>query len=179
MKTSMLKIQISFTVLLGIILLGCSPSPSITSTSDRASASNEIISQQGQVLPIAAEAKMGEATIELEVAKTAQQQEIGLMYRTSLPKNRGMLFEFKEPRYTRFWMKNTLIPLDMIFLKDGTIKGIFLNVPPCRQDPCDSYGPATEIDRVIELAGGRAKELGLKVGDRIDIEFLDEKNLLK
>lgn len=175
MQTNMLKIRISLAILLGIIFLGCSPSPSVISTSDRASASNEIASQQGQTLPIGAKAKMGEATIELEVAKTPQQQEIGLMYRTSLPKNRGMLFEFEEPRYTRFWMKNTLIPLDMIFLKDGTIKGIFANVPPCRQDPCESYGPDTQIDRVIELAGGRAEELGLKVGDRIKIEYLDSK----
>lgn len=174
MKKSMLTIQISLTVLLGIILLGYYTSPTITSASDRVSASEEIISaQQGQTLPIGAKAKMGGATIELEVAKTPQEQEIGLMYRTSLSKNRGMLFEFGQPRYTRFWMKNTLIPLDMIFLKDGIIKGIFLNVPPCKKDPCDSYGPAAEIDQVIELAGGRAKELNLKVGDRVAIEFLD------
>jgi uncharacterized protein len=173
MTITMGNLRVSLTILLGIILLNCSASPSIISSDDRASATDEIATQQqGQVLPISAKAKMGGEIIDLEVAKTSKEQEIGLMYRTSLAKNRGMLFEFGKPRYTRFWMKNTLIPLDMVFLKDGIIKGIFLNVPPCRQDPCDSYGPDTKINQVIELPGGRAKELNLKVGDRIAIEFL-------
>jgi len=71
-------------------------------------------------------------------------------------------------------MKNTKIPLDMVFLKDGEVKAIEANVPPCTTDPCPSYGPQTSIDQVIELRGGRAAELGLRVGDRVSVKFLDE-----
>jgi hypothetical protein len=71
-------------------------------------------------------------------------------------------------------MKNTKIPLDMVFLKDGEVKAIEADVPPCTADPCPSYGPETPIDQVIELRGGRAAELGLKVGDRVSVKFLDE-----
>jgi hypothetical protein len=94
------------------------------------------------------------------------------MYRTSLPDNRGMLFEFKSARRVSFWMKNCKISLDMIFLRDGVVKAIELSAPPCTADACPTYGPNTTVDRVIELRGGRATELGVKVGDPIEIEFL-------
>ena len=126
---------------------------------------------QGQNLPITATAKIGEEVIELEVAKTPEQQEIGLMFRTDLAKNRGMIFLFSPPRVTRFWMKNTLIPLDIIFLREGVIQSISASVPPCKRDPCPSYGPFVEIDQVLELDSGRAKELGLKKGDHLKVEF--------
>jgi uncharacterized membrane protein (UPF0127 family) len=71
-----------------------------------------------------------------------------------------------------FWMKNVSIPLDMIFLKDGIVKAVLLNVPPCAVDPCPVYGPNTMVNQVIELAGGRAKELGVKEGDKIKIESI-------
>jgi uncharacterized protein len=129
----------------------------------------------GQMLPISAQAEIRGQRISLEVARTRQQQQMGLMYRTSLADNRGMLFPFDPPQPTSFWMKNTKIPLDMIFLRDGQVKAIFANVPPCKADPCPSYGPENTIliDQVIELRAGRAAELGLKVGDRVTIKFLD------
>lgn len=131
----------------------------------------------GQNLPISARAIIGNQVIELEVAKTEAEQAIGLMYRESLPDNRGMLFPFNPPRAVAFWMKNVLINLDMIFLRDGEVKAIATNVPPCKQTPCPIYGPgATKIDQVIELRGGRASELGLKVGERILVEFLEPVN---
>jgi hypothetical protein len=171
----MIKTRIGLTILLGVFLLGCTTPNSAMASCDRTPISEQVSSEnRGQTLPIGAKAKMGEETIELEVAKTPQQQEMGLMYRSSLPKNRGMLFLFESPRYARFWMKNTIIPLDIVFLKDGEIKAIFANVPPCTREPCQTYGPAIEIDRVIELAGGRAQELDLKVGDRVTIEFFSD-----
>jgi uncharacterized membrane protein (UPF0127 family) len=100
-----------------------------------------------------------------------EQQAMGLMYRTSLPDDRGMLFDFKPARLVNFWMKNCKISLDMIFLRDGVVEAIELSAPPCTADPCPTYGPDTAVDRVIELRGGRAAELGVKVGDRIEIEF--------
>ena len=124
---------------------------------------------RGQQLPIEARAIVGDQTILLEVAKTPEQQEIGLMFRTELPSDRGMLFPFGQTRMARFWMKNTLIPLDMVFLREGRVVAIEVNVPPCRKDPCPSYGPSLWVDAVLELPAGRSAQLGLKVGDRLAI----------
>jgi len=99
-----------------------------------------------------------------------------LMYRTSLADDRGMLFPFEPPQPVKFWMENTLIPLDMVFLQDGVVKAIAPSVPPCTTAPCSTYGPGTPVNQVIELRGGRAAELGLKVGERVKIKFLDSKH---
>jgi uncharacterized protein len=173
------KINMNYlTNLLGIgvsiFLLGCSPTLPIAN----ADATGILASQSptpttsGQVLPVSARARIADRPIELEVAKTAEQQAMGLMYRTSLPDDRGMLFEFKPARWVNFWMKNCKISLDMIFLRDGVVTAIQASAPPCTADPCPTYGPDTVVDGVIELRGGRAAELGVKVGDRIAIEFL-------
>lgn len=131
--------------------------------------------EQGQVLPVGAKAIIGGEVIELEIAKTIEQQSLGLMYRKSLAPNRGMLFYFQPPRLTKFWMKNVIIPLDMIFIYKGEIKSIEANVPPCTTEPCLTYGPdETLIDQVIELRGGRTGELGVKVGDSIKVESLEK-----
>lgn len=130
--------------------------------------------QEPQVLPISARVIITDQIIELEVAKTPQEQEIGLMFRTELLPNRGMLFPFQPARSVNFWMKNTLIPLDMVFLHQGIIQEIVAQVPPCTADPCPSYGPPfnVDIDQVIELSNGRVAELGLKKGDRLTVEPL-------
>jgi len=127
----------------------------------------------GQTLPISAQAIVAGHIIRLEVAQTQQQQAIGLMYRTTLADNRGMLFPFEPPQSVRFWMKNTLIPLDMVFLQNGVVKAIAANVPPCTAAPCSMYGPQTPINQVIELRSGRAAELGLKVGESVKIQSLN------
>nr|WP_228057278.1 DUF192 domain-containing protein [Tychonema sp. LEGE 07203] len=121
----------------------------------------------GQVLPVSANIIVGDRPLGLEVAKTPQEQAIGLMFRTELPDDRGMLFPIAPARNVRFWMKNVLIELDMVFLNEGTVQAIIPNVPPCLSDTCPNYGPDVPVDGVIELKGGRAAELGLKVGDRI------------
>jgi uncharacterized protein len=157
------------------LLVGCTAFTLVDkSNSDFLAPLKSQIKDRGQMLPIGATAIIGEETIELEVAETSEQQKVGLMYRTSLSNNRGMIFIFKQPIYPRFWMKNVKIPLDMIFLRDGKIKEIASNVPPCSADPCPSYGPPTLIDWVIELRGQRAAELGIKIGDRIQIKFLNK-----
>ncbi|WP_267384151.1 DUF192 domain-containing protein [Cyanobacterium sp. uoEpiScrs1] len=137
----------------------------------------EITAQtQGKKRPVEAKATItiNEQVIALEVAKTAEQQRIGLMYRESLADNRGMLFIFEPARPVRFWMKNVNFPLDMIFLFNGEVKQIITNVPPCQEDPCSTYGPTlnTDIDMVIELRGGRATQLGINLGDYIPIDFV-------
>lgn len=135
--------------------------------------SNEPSLEQGQVLPIGATVSFNGELIGLEVAQTSEQRALGLMHRDSLDSNRGMLFSFGMPRYTRFWMQNVVIPLDMIFLREGEIQAIYEAVPPCTASPCPTYGPQTPVDSAIELRGGRVAELGLQVGDRVDIQLLN------
>jgi uncharacterized protein len=136
---------------------------------------------RGQKLPLSAQVSIGGQNIQLEVARTNEEQSMGLMYRTELAKDRGMLFVFNPPRSVKFWMKNTLIPLDMVFVSNGVVKHIGANIPPCQADPCPSYGPEAEmqIDGVIELRSGRAKELKLKIGDRLKVENTQLKDVNK
>ena len=167
--------SISLVIVFGVLLLGCSDPNSIQSSPNSVSKTPTVIAQtEGQKLPVEAKTKIDQQVIELEVARTPEQQQMGLMYRKSLEDNRGMLFLFDPPRPVNFWMKNVSLSLDMIFLLDGEVKAVESNVPPCSETPCPTYGPsiATEIDQVIELRGGRAQELGIKRGDRLTIEFL-------
>lgn len=120
-----------------------------------------------QLLPISVNTIIGAQPLGLEVAKSPQEQAIGLMFRTELPDDRGMLFPIEPARNVRFWMRNVLIELDMIFLREGVVQAIIPNVPPCVTENCPNYGPDVPVDGVMELRGGRAAELGLKVGDRI------------
>jgi uncharacterized membrane protein (UPF0127 family) len=129
---------------------------------------------KGQMLPITAEAQIGAELIQFEVAQTPQQQALGLMFRTHLPSNRGMLFPLGRPRVVGFWMKNCKISLDLIFLRNGIVQWIQAEAPPCTTEPCPSYGPNVPVDQVIELRGGRAQELGVKVGDRIQVQPLSQ-----
>jgi uncharacterized protein len=132
-----------------------------------------------QKLPLTAQVTIGKQNVLLEVARTSEQQAIGLMYRTDLARDRGMLFVFSPPRPVGFWMKNTLIPLDMVFVSNGVVKYISAKTPPCKFDDCPSYGLQTNtpIDSVIELRSGAAAELQLKVGDRLKISNYSAKKL--
>jgi len=101
----------------------------------------------------------------VEVARTAEEQAMGLMYRNALAPDRGMIFPMDPPRPAAFWMRNTLIPLDMIFVRaDGTIANIAANTVPLSEQPVGSDGP---VAAVLEIAGGRAGELGIKPGDQV------------
>ncbi|MES2204755.1 MAG: DUF192 domain-containing protein [Pseudomonadota bacterium] len=106
-------------------------------------------------------------TLYLEIANTQKQREYGLMNRKSMPENHGMIFIFPHAEILRFWMKNTLIPLDMIFLNHHRVVAIFFNIPPCKEqmNPCPSYGPNIQADEVIELNAGVAKKLTIINGD--------------
>ncbi|MEH2372066.1 DUF192 domain-containing protein [Nostoc sp.] len=157
-------------MLLSILLMGCSiPTTAKPPTPTSAS---QTPAPKGQTLPITGKAIVPNGTtIQLEVAQTPEQQEMGLMYRPALPDNRGMLFGFPSAQPVSFWMKNTPMPLDMVFLHKGVVKYIQAAAPPCVNDPCPTYGPNTPIDKVIELRSGRAAELKLKVGDIVKIQL--------
>lgn len=101
----------------------------------------------------------------VEIARTPQEQAQGLMHRQSLAPDRGMLFPYSPPQPASFWMKNTLIPLDIIFIRaDGTIARIAAQTVPLSLEPVPSLEP---VIAVLEIAGGRAAELGIKEGDRV------------
>ena len=106
----------------------------------------------------------------VETAKTAEEQKRGLMYRTDLKPDGGMLFwpyppEGGAPREASFWMKNTPTPLDIIYIRaDGTIAHIAENTVPFSEAPIPSREP---VGAVLELVGGRAGELGISEGDRV------------
>ena len=87
------------------------------------------------------------------------------MHRESLAPDRGMLFPYDPPQPASFWMKNTLIPLDLIFIRaDGTVVRIAANTVPMSLDPIPSLEP---VAAVLEIAGGRASELGIQAGDKV------------
>ncbi|MBN3908453.1 MAG: DUF192 domain-containing protein [Nostoc sp. NMS1] len=161
-----------FSMLLSIFLMGCSVPTTAKPPTPTSGSQTPAPESLGQKLPISAKAIIPNGTtIQLEVAKTPQQQQMGLMYRPALPDNRGMLFGFASPQPVSFWMKNVPVALDMVFLQNGVVKYIQAAAPPCASEPCPTYGPNTPIDKVIELRSGRAAELKLKVGDIVKIEF--------
>jgi uncharacterized membrane protein (UPF0127 family) len=102
----------------------------------------------------------------VEVARTPAQQAQGLMNRQSLAPDRGMIFPYETPVPASFWMKNTLIPLDMIFIRaDGTVARIEANTVPLSLEPVMAGEPVTAV---LELAGGRSAELNIGPGAKVD-----------
>ena len=108
----------------------------------------------------------GDFRFTIEIADTEAEREKGLMFRTSLAPDAGMLFDYHHEQEADFWMQNTLIPLDMVFISaDGIVKSIHVNARPMDTTPIPSGGP---IRFVMEIPGGRSVEIGLKVGDKFD-----------
>jgi uncharacterized membrane protein (UPF0127 family) len=102
----------------------------------------------------------------VEVARTGPEQEKGLMFRTALGADEGMIFPMEAPRLASFWMKNTVIPLDILFIGfDRRIINIAANAIPYDETPLNSARPAIAV---LELKGGRAAELGIATGDKVD-----------
>ncbi|SRR5579883_1165386 len=102
---------------------------------------------------------------EIWIADTPSRQEQGLMFVRDLPASEGMLFPQGSPQVAHFWMKNTYIPLDMIFVgKDERIAKIIANARPFSLDVLSSDVP---VIAVLEIGGGEAKQLGIRVGDRV------------
>jgi uncharacterized protein len=109
------------------------------------------------------------SSVGVEVVADPATRAQGLMFRPALSDDRGMLFLFPEPGRHSFWMKNTLIPLDILWIDDRrAIVHIERDVPPCRADPCPSYGPDRAASHVLELAAGQADARGLGVGDVLE-----------
>jgi uncharacterized membrane protein (UPF0127 family) len=115
----------------------------------------------------------GNVVVSLEVARTEAERARGLMHRASMPERAGMIFLFDRPGIYPFWMKNTLIPLDMFWTDtSGTIVWIAESVPPCTADPCPEYPPRAVAQYVIETNAGFAKRHGVKVGQVVTLKNL-------
>ena len=105
-----------------------------------------------------------------EVAKSVKEQSYGLMFLRDLPDNQGMIFPYNPPQEVSFWMENTLIPLDMLFVRpDGTLGRIAAEAQPQDRTPISSQEP---VIAVIEIKGGMAKKNGLAVGDKVESEAI-------
>jgi uncharacterized protein len=102
---------------------------------------------------------------DVEMATTQRQQQVGEMFRKSVPLDGGMLFVWPKPQPSPMWMENTLVPLDMVFINpDGTIRSIAENTVPQSLAVIDSHGP---VLATLELAGGTTALLGIRVGDKV------------
>ncbi|HLL58526.1 MAG TPA: DUF192 domain-containing protein [Allosphingosinicella sp.] len=103
---------------------------------------------------------------QVEVARNDAERAQGLMFRRTLAPDRGMLFDFQKVQPISMWMRNTYIPLDMLFIRpDGTVARIAENAEPLSERTIPSGEP---VLAVLEVFGGTAKRLGLKAGDRVE-----------
>ena len=126
----------------------------------------------GSLEPLTIETGTGVHAIEVEVARTAEERGIGLMHRTELAPDRGMLFDFGATRPVTMWMKNTLISLDMFFAEiDGRIVTIAERTTPLSEKRIRSGQP---VRFVLELIGGSAQRLGIAPGDRLRHALIEQ-----
>lgn len=118
-----------------------------------------------KVIPLAVATKSGRHAFRVEVAASGAEQEKGLMFRTAMGADEGMIFPMDPPRMAAFWMKNTVIPLDIIFIgPDHRVLNVAANAVPYDLTALPSAGPAAAV---LELNGGRAAQIGLKPGDKV------------
>ena len=123
--------------------------------------------------PLTIATRSGLQTFAVEMARTPEQQATGLMFRTKLADGAGMLFVHGAPRELRMWMKNTFIPLDMLFIRaDGVVHRIEANTQPMSEAEIASGGP---VAAVLEIAGGAAARRGIAAGDQVRHAAFDQR----
>ncbi|OYY64008.1 DUF192 domain-containing protein [Sphingomonas sp. 28-62-11] len=142
---------------------------SLTACSGGTAAASASTEARTATITVTVKSVNGVHTFQVETAKTEDEQQRGLMYRTDIPKDGGMLFApyppSGPPREASFWMKNTPSPLDIIFIRaDGSIVHIAENTTPFSESPIPSGEP---VAAVLELKGGRAAELGIAEDDLV------------
>jgi uncharacterized membrane protein (UPF0127 family) len=150
--------------LLALSLSACSTKPaSETANASGNSADNAAAAiAPGATIPLTIATGKTVHHFKVEVALTPEQQAQGLMFRKELNPDGGMVFPMSPPRTASFWMKNTVIPLDMLFIQpDGTVAMVAANTKPYSREPVSAGVP---VSGVLELAGGRAAELGIGQG---------------
>jgi uncharacterized protein len=160
LKPSQIYVLISLAIMVPIGLLGRSD-PIVAPQLDLSA--ELVVPQFGSIL--------------LEVADTPVKQTSGLMGRTKLAKDRGMLFKFGRRQVQTVWMKDTLIPLDVVLLDRDKVVDIKPNLQPCTSWDCPTFESKASADAALEINAGLVDKLGIKVGDRLNI--LDLKVKLK
>ena len=154
--------------LLGIVaaaLVACSPGAGDATPQSTQSAPAVHPVSGLSVVPLTVTSGSRVHQFRVELARTPQEQAKGLMFRTQMGPDEGMIFPFDPPRGASFWMRNTVIPLDLIFVApDGRISNIAANAVPYDETPLLSVG---KVKGVLEIPGGRAAELGIVPGDKV------------
>ena len=150
-----------------LLAASCSPQVSAEASADAQTAAPATHPVSGlQVIPLTVESKSGTHRFAVEVADTPEAQSKGLMFRTELGPDEGMIFPYDGTTAQSFWMKNTPLPLDIIFIgPDSRIANIAAMTTPYSLDSVYSVGA---VLGVLELAGGRAAELGIEPGDKVE-----------
>lgn len=110
---------------------------------------------------------INEEKISVEIADTPEEMALGLMHRDSLCEDCGMIFLFQDEAKHSFWMKNTLIPLDIIFINKDMIIADILPAEPCATEECDTYTPREEALYVLEINKGFSEKKGIVIGQKI------------
>ena len=124
-----------------------------------------VAAQDAATSTLVIQSASGTHRFQVEVADTQEKRSLGLMHRRSMPANTGMLFNFKSDEPVAMWMRNTIIPLDMLFIaKDGRIVNIAERTVPFSETGIPSKGP---VRAVLELNAGTVSRLGIKPGDRV------------
>lgn len=153
-------------VLATLALVACNASAPSDAVAQRPAAENPALSPAGlDLVPLTVKSGSKTHKFTVEMARSSQEQAQGLMFRTELAPDAGMLFPFPTAKPASFWMKNTVISLDLLFIRaDGTVESIAANAVPYSLDPISSGEP---VAAVLEIAAGRAAELGIKPGDTV------------
>jgi uncharacterized protein len=122
--------------------------------------------------------ELGGVEVEIEIANTPVEQAQGLMYRTAMPENHGMLFVNREPRYLSFWMKNTRLALSIAYIRDDLVIGNILKMKPqvCEYEPSERYHSKYKSLYALEMNQGWFEKHGVKAGDKIalPLDKIDE-----
>jgi uncharacterized protein len=161
-------VQCRLAVTLLIALAACSPRPGEGASAATTSTAAVVHPESGlEVIPLTVVHGNRRHTFKVELAKSSADQARGLMFRTEMGPDEGMLFPFAAPRDgVSFWMKNTVIPLDIIFIgTNGRILNIAAMTEPYSLTPIPAAGTAAAV---LELNGGRAAELGIGPGDKVE-----------
>jgi uncharacterized membrane protein (UPF0127 family) len=166
-------------VLFGIVLVGCEGDSSSTSTTDRENAGKSEVRPTGPQFKKEGELYLLKAAgdtirrIDIEIADIESERTIGLMHRRSMPDTQGMLFIFEREEPRSFWMRNTLIGLDILYIQeDGTIESIAKYCVPKSEKSIPSRGPALYV---LELIEGFCDIYNVEVGDKIEFQRTDGK----
>ncbi|RXZ64205.1 DUF192 domain-containing protein [Pelagerythrobacter rhizovicinus] len=158
-------------LLAAALVVACSPQPgtgaaAATGAADAQTAESRHPVSGLEIIPLAVISDGERHEFAVEVARTAQEQARGLMFRTELGPNEGMIFPRNPPDVASFWMKNTPLPLDIIFVgEDGRIMNIAANTVPYSLESVSAVGLTSAV---LEIPGGRAAELGIEPGDAVE-----------